>query len=135
MHKPIKFYISHSMSKIEEAKQFATVLRALGYVVTSTWLNANGGDPLSNESLCLEYSNADIKDMDEANAIIYFSDNNSYGKNIEFGYSLGTGLPIILIGSVRSVFHYKANMRFESKEKFLEWLTAANALGLGAFLA
>lgn len=82
-------------------------LMKLGISITSHWQDNNTSeDPLSNKSLCVDYAERDLEDIDNCDLFIYFSEPCTYGKNIELGYAIALDKAIIIIGPVLSVFHH-----------------------------
>ena len=105
-----RVYLAAKYSRMAEMRGYRDELTAMGHTVTSTWINGN--ESQSDES---DAANKDlsrwayecIADIDDADAIILFTGGEqSPGRNIEFGYALGTETPIFIIGPRESVFHH-----------------------------
>lgn len=124
----IKFYISQSLKRKQTAIDLKKRLDDNGYIVHSEWIDTeiDEQDPIGNIFLCQRYAKIDLEDIDKADIFVYFSEGCSYGKNIEFGYALAKGIPIVIIGSHTSVFHYTDSVIgvFPTEHEFFEWIVA-----------
>lgn len=87
-------------------QEHARTLGALGYSVTSEWINGtHGGDDRAS------YAQIDLRDLDEADVMIFFAESpegsrTRGGKHVEFGYALAKGKRIFLVGGPVNVFHH-----------------------------
>ena len=118
--RPTKFYLAARYSKHPEMQGVRDVLEALGHKVTSRWIDCHTdvtGDhsksftpEILNERPedCAPIARHDLEDLNEAEAIIFFSENGDPGKGgrfVEWGYAWATGKQMILIGPRENVFH------------------------------
>lgn len=97
-----------------------------GYTVTSRWLDVPDGPAVPDAARGRAEAAKDLADIDAAEAIIVLTDDRPIGAghHVEFGYALARGKRMIVVGPVKSVFHYLADDSFE------DWPTAIDALGL-----
>jgi len=115
----LKIYLASRYSRISELNDYKTDLEALGHTVTSRWL---GGDHHLSEvyapKKARRFAVDDISDIDAADCLIQFPDEarepstSRGGQHTEFGYALGTGKRIIIVGFRQHVFHYLPGIEF-----------------------
>jgi nucleoside 2-deoxyribosyltransferase len=117
--KPYKFYIAGSFPRKDALKAYAEELVLHGHECTSRWLvtaheaDVSKEDELSPSGPGYVFAQEDIEDIDRADAMIFFSSsqdgqkfgNGRGGRHTEFGYALGTNVPIFLIGDRENAFH------------------------------
>lgn len=102
----MKIYLASNYSTHPEMRGYAAKLEAAGHVVTSEWINGSSrGDDRA------EYARIDLRDVDGADALIFFSESPAGsrtrgGKHVEFGYALARGKRIFLVGPCVNVFHH-----------------------------
>ena len=93
----------------------AAILRAKGIQVTSSWLNEHWDagttmDQIPPKELS-EFAAQDLADIVSADTLILFSMDPMIpgvrgGRHVEFGYALGRGKRIIVVGVKENIFHY-----------------------------
>jgi nucleoside 2-deoxyribosyltransferase len=114
--KHIKIYLAARYSRREELCGYRSQLQALGYTVTSRWLNGNhqiSDDGLSaqaKEEERIRFAQEDWEDLMNADVCISFteeprSSNSRGGRHVEFGAALAAGKPCIVVGPRENVFH------------------------------
>lgn len=112
----MNIYLAAQYHRKDEINKYAHALRSAGIHVTSTWLE-EPHDPnieMSElpEILNAKYAAQDLLDIDDANMLVFFSVSDTEltrrgGRHVEFGYALGTGKPILVVGPRENIFHYK----------------------------
>jgi hypothetical protein len=112
-----KIYLAARYSRNAEMRGVRDVLQALGYEVTSRWIDQHGGNLL--ESIVAEklnadpagasrYAEIDIDDLRAADVVISFTSVDGGGKggrHVEYGLALGLGKRLVLVGPREHVFH------------------------------
>lgn len=110
-----KIYLAARYSRHEEMRDYRSQLERWGYKVTSRWID--GGHQLSKEELGDEaekkrsqFALEDFADLEDADTVINFTEepratNSRGGRHVEFGYALGLGYRVIVIGPRENVFH------------------------------
>lgn len=131
----MKVYLAARYGRREEISDYAAQLTALGFGVTSRWLNGmhetppEGIEPESHEHLqwC---ATDDIEDILVANVLIAFTEPEGSvagrgrgGRHVELGYALGIGTPVIVCGYRENVFCHLPGVVFAET-----WEDASSAL-------
>lgn len=108
-------YLAARYSRYPEMQQVRSLLDALGYTVTSRWIN--GGHELTKEGSTeaheaerIRYAQEDMADLLAADIVISFTEEprttkTRGGRHVEFGVALATGKRAIVIGHRENVFH------------------------------
>jgi len=112
-----QIYLAARYSRHEEMQGVRDVLQALGYTITSRWIDQHGGNLLESvvgEKLnaepaeCSQYAEADLHDLEAADTVISFTSPGGGGKggrHVEFGLALGLGKHLVIVGPRENVFH------------------------------
>jgi hypothetical protein len=114
---------------------YAQELRASGIEVTSTWLEEAHGPNTQLQDVRDEelsgYAEADLRDVYRAEWLVFFSVDPTIpvargGRHVEFGYALGLGRKILVVGPKENIFHYLPEIHFvNSFEETKEFLLRA----------
>lgn len=124
-------YLAGQYARRDEFRGYVDELAKHGVTVNSRWLqeqeplNSNMGD--HSVEFYKKTSTIDLEDIDNADAILFFSEDPTVGvvrggRHVEFGYALGKGIPIYVVGFYENVFHYHKNVKhFGSLDKFYEY--------------
>ena len=125
----MKVYLASQFARQAELARCREDLLAIGWHVTASWLDEEDD---STEDYAI-YAENDLRDIDSADAIIFFSGPPYYGdlatvarggRHFELGYAYHSNKLCIIIGSRENLFHYLPNMqRFETWAGFLRYLT------------
>lgn len=112
----MRIYLAARYSRINELNGYADKLRELGHVITSRWLD--GDHQIDDKGLSCEadrptrerFALEDIADLSDAELVITFtetprSSNSRGGRHVEFGYALGLGIVVAVVGPRENVFH------------------------------
>jgi nucleoside 2-deoxyribosyltransferase len=133
----MRIYLAARYSKHPEMQGVRDLLQVLGHEVTSRWIDQHGGDQLesathaqlnSQPEACQVYGQHDMADIDAADVVISFTYPDGGGKggrHIEFGYALGTGKRMILVGPRENIFHTLPQV-----EHFPDWRALALAMSM-----
>lgn len=125
-----RIYLAARYSRRNEMRAFAQKLRERGLVVTSRWLdedkplNTHLGD--DTDEFYREAAEIDLEDLRKADTIVFFAEDPHVGtprggRHVEFGYAIGLGKRLIVIGAHENIFHYLPAVQcFRNQEDFLE---------------
>ena len=120
-----RFYFAARFSKRFALRHCRQQLEALGHIVTSRWLDAEGEDP-DNLARC---AGEDLVDVATADAVVNFTEpprGNSRGaRHCEFGIGLALNKQLVLIGPREHAFHHLRQV-----ERFASWADFLATLGL-----
>jgi len=130
----MKVYLAAQYPRRDELRGYKAVLEAAGIEVTSRWLDEqeplNGNMTHREPSWYSHTAHVDLDDVDRANIVVFFSEDPLVGvprggRHVEFGYALGKGKPVHVIGKYKeNVFHYLKPpfhvLHHETVEGFIE---------------
>ena len=122
-----KIYLSSRYSRQKELRKYAKYLEEEGNIITSSWLYSEGDESVETEENIKKSAYKNLSDILYADFVLCFSEepDNPYGRggrHIETGYSLGKGIPVIVIGPVENSFHRLNEIKhFETWEDFVEF--------------
>jgi hypothetical protein len=114
---PERIYLAARYSRHAEMRGIRDVLTALGYEVTSRWIDQHDGQleaSYTPEKLnadpgeCAILGEHDIADLVAADTVISFTSTDGGGKggrHVEHGLALGLGKRIIVCGPRENIFH------------------------------
>lgn len=124
-------YLAARYSRHPEMRRVRDELAALGYVVTSRWIDQHNGalpDSLDQTALNTEaeraalFAQADLDDLAHADTVISFTTPQGGGKggrHVEFGVALGWGKHVVLVGPRENIFHTLPGLeQYDSWEAF-----------------
>lgn len=125
-------YLAARYSRIDELNRYADILRERGHDITSRWLK--GAHQISDDGLSREadretrerFAVEDIADINNSDLLIAFtepprSSNSRGGRHVEFGYALGLGTEVFVVGPRENVFHCLSEVRvFETFEQMID---------------
>lgn len=103
-------------------QEYRDQLEGVGMRVTSRWIDSpdheEGHVPgtLSNMHRGVQ----DIQDIDAADTLIAFTSipSTTGGMHVEFGYALGKGKTVIVVGPYTNIFHRQAKLQFDNWNEF-----------------
>lgn len=108
----MRIYLAASFARREEMQERAATLRAMGYVVTSRWID--GGHEAENGISAADpnhvgFANEDLQDIEDAHVLIAFTEppNTRFGRggrHVEMGFALGIGNIVIVVGHRENIF-------------------------------
>lgn len=130
-------YLAARYSRRLELCGYREQLEALGYVVTSRWLNGKhqideNGVPIGDEGEALvehgqseeaakmraRFANEDFVDVRRADLLISFTEKartpstSRGGRHVEFGIAFGCLMPVWVVGHRENLFHWHEDVRF-----------------------
>lgn len=124
----MRIYLASRYSRREELCGYRTFLEAAGHSVTSRWLNgkhqiANDGAPIGDDgealvehgqgakahALRMMFAEEDLEDVRVADLVVCFTEqprsgHSRGGRHVEFGYALGLGKKIAVVGPRENLF-------------------------------
>lgn len=112
-----KVYLAARYSRDEEMRGVRAVLMALGYEVTSRWIDCHEGkypgsftcERLNDDpGYCAAVGRKDVEDLAAADTVVSFTSPGGGGKggrHVEFGLALGLDKRLIIVGPRENVFH------------------------------
>ena len=130
-----KIYVAARYTRRDEMRILARLLKDTGFAVTSRWLFEN--KPLNTQlgddspQFYAETAIVDIEDIDRADTILFFSEDPLIGtprggRHVEYGYALGTGKRMVIIGGPENIFHYLPGVvHFSDIQTFIDSEMAA----------
>lgn len=108
-------YLAAHYARNAEMRQYRDTLHAIGYVVTSRWIDQHGGaltealgeNELNNDPrIGLPYAIKDIEDIQAADTMVSFTNGKGRGgRHVEFGIAWAYGKRLIIVGNREHVFH------------------------------
>jgi hypothetical protein len=102
----MRFYFAARFSKRFALRQFRQQLEALGHIVTSRWLDAEGEDPGALGRCAAE----DLIDVVTCDTLVNFTEEprcNSRGaRHCEFGIGLALNKRLVIVGPREHAFHF-----------------------------
>ena len=113
----MKIYLAARYSRHPEMRGVRDVLAALGYEITSRWIDMHGGKYPSSftpeilnsdPEYCGRLGVHDMEDVQAADVVISFTDETGGGKggrHVEHGLALGLGKRVIVCGPRENIFH------------------------------
>jgi hypothetical protein len=115
-------------------RRYAKRLSAEGNFITSRWINQIDEDGLiegmsvedinASPSTAAKYAIKDFQDISVSDTMIVFTDwpSSTGGRHVEFGYALGRGIHIIIVGPLENIF--QAHEMIEHWDTVEEWEAA-----------
>jgi nucleoside 2-deoxyribosyltransferase len=100
------FYLCSRFSRRAELQQCRAALKALGHVVTSSWIDIAEEDPTA----AVKCAKQDIADIRAADTLIAFTDTERSpwtrgGRHYEAGFGFAVGKRLMLVGPVENIFY------------------------------
>jgi hypothetical protein len=113
----VKFYLAAAWSRRQEMLVVAEKLRSLGVEITSNWLNEETQDQSKvTKKFLRSRAYLDLRDVDEADALVRFTDYECQGtvifspallscaRMVEFGYAKAKGKTLYVVGGYQNIF-------------------------------
>ena len=130
----MKIYIAARFSRRHECHALGKELEKFGHEIVSRWTLPNsdhvvplGMSKQASDSERERFAKEDLEDLNRCDVIVNIMEdearNNSRGgRHVEFGYALGKGKGVVVIGCRETVFHHLPNvLHFESIDSYLQW--------------
>jgi nucleoside 2-deoxyribosyltransferase len=101
-----KFYLAARFSRRAELRDYRDALKALGHVVTSSWLDIAEEDPTA----AVKCAKRDIADIRAADILVAFTEPERSpwtrgGRHYEAGCAFAVGKKLMLVGPVENIFY------------------------------
>lgn len=121
----MKFFLSSRYSRREELFGYSQILKNVGHEVTARWLTGEheAKDANPTEKEMKDWALDDMNDINQSDAFLLFTDEYARrgGHYVEFGYTLGKGMEVYLIGQTTNVFTALVPC-FDTFSAFLDYL-------------
>lgn len=124
----VRIYIAAFFDSRPRIREEAQKLDELGHSVVSGWIF---GEPTgatyasSTEGYLTCCALRDLREIRTADLLILdtLDVTARSGREVELGYALGCGVPFIVVGPRRNIFHYLAQAQFDSWDEAQKWLS------------
>lgn len=137
----MKVYLAAPYPMKDQINEYAAQLRALGIIVTSSWLDEPHKPTTQMHELTHEehlvYAEQDVLDVFAADAMMFFTDPTKTivraGRHVEFGMVIAINklrgeMPIFVVGTeYENIFHHLPNVHH-----FATWEDAILAVSIAA---
>lgn len=127
-----KVYIAAQYRQKEAVHRHKAELEAFGFVVTSTWTDEPDSPNVSrkevDDHVLRGYAKRDVCEIDAADILVLFTVDPDEltrrgGRHVEFGYAMGKGKVVAIVGPKENIFHHLPFVwRFSAWDEFLAWL-------------
>lgn len=102
----LKVYIAGRYANLSKLAEERKLYEAAGIEITSSWLN-NAEDGLS----FTDVAHLDLDDVARADALVLYTEPYGTpvpggGRHVEFGYALGLGKYMVIVGPHENIFHW-----------------------------
>lgn len=110
----LRIYLAARYSRRLEMVGYADQLRALGYTISSSWIDGHHEtrpdiDATGTIAEQGSWADEDVYDLQQSDAIICFAnppgEPGRGGRHVEFGLAIAYGLRLALVGQREHVFH------------------------------
>lgn len=120
----MNIYLAAPWVNREATRTIRDELVAMGHEVTSRWLDVPDGPQIPDEARSKTEAVMDLDDIDRSDCLVVTTDERPIGAghHVEFGYAMAIGLRLVVIGPMKSVFHYLPDDRFP------DWASAKSSL-------
>lgn len=124
----MKIYIAGRYTNLALLKEESKIFEASGHEVTSSWLD-NAEDKLTFKDIAI----LDLQDIDRADAVCLYTEPYGTpvpggGRMVEFGYGMGKGKQMFIVGPLENIFHWHPNvMIFPSTKYLVRYLNGTNS--------
>lgn len=125
----MSFYLAAQFSWKDSIAAKKKQLEQLGFKVTSTWTDEVADPKCSLKDFSGDYhkemADRDLREINEADVLVAFSvDPDTLtrrgGRHVEFGYALGKGKSVVVVGPRENIFHHLPNVKqFDSWDEFI----------------
>ena len=122
----MKVYIASFYDTRKRLYPYRDALEAAGHSLTSRWLNQHAEEeaPQRTEQHRIARALQDLSDVRSSELLILdtFDITPRGGREFEMGIAIAYGIPVVLVGPMRNVFHRLAWRHFETWEETLDFL-------------
>ena len=131
-------YIAARFSRKPEMQALASLFEDHNIQVRARWLDEHVSPDATLYDVTPEYhtevATHDLEDIDAADTLIFFAEDPLVGfprggRHTEFGYALGKGKRVVVIGSPENTFHFLPGIiNYATVDDFLEAEGIQNAV-------
>lgn len=125
----MSFYLAAQFGWKESIAAKKEQLTKMGFFVTSTWTDEQAKPDCSLKDFTGDYhesmASRDLNEIEAADVLVLFTvDPDTMtrrgGRHVEFGYALGRGKSVIIVGPKENIFHHLPKVRqFETWDDFI----------------
>lgn len=137
----MKIYLAAKYDRNDEMRGVRDVLEAIGYEVTSHWIDQHDGELTQSAAVsdrintapdeCWRFAEADLIDLAAADLVLSFTSREgggTGGRHVEFGYAMALGRRVAIVGPRENVFHtLRSVLHFPTWSAFLTEYAIPNA--------
>jgi len=111
----MKIYLAAKYARKDEIQLVATLLEQLGHKITATWFGEKYKPGVQMKQLRhdthVKIAGRDLKEIAKADALVFFAEDQNNqpprgGRHVEFGYALGLGKKVYVVGERENIFHH-----------------------------
>lgn len=136
----MNFYIAARFSRRHEANSIANFLQEMGHTITSRWalpgsnhIMPAGMSAQASDAERTRFATEDCEDVRACDVVVSLMEeprsNGRGGRHVEFGYALGLGKKLMIIGPRETVFHHLPDvMHFETKTHLVAYMLGQKPL-------
>jgi hypothetical protein len=124
----MRIYLAGQFTRRSELVGYATQLQNKGYEVTSRWLFEDTSTPTTvqlrdcADDYKVRCAVRDIEDISMSDMLVFFSEEEMTprgSRHVEFGYALGLGKKVVVVGVKENIFHELIE-QFNTWKEFVE---------------
>lgn len=124
----VRIYIAAFFDSRPRIREEVQKLDAMGHSVVASWVYREPAEATyggSTEGYLTCCALRDLREIRTADLLILDTLDSIHrgGREVELGYALGCGVPFIVVGPQRNVFHRLAQAQFESWDEAQKWLS------------
>jgi hypothetical protein len=126
----MRVYLAARYSRKNEIKALVPLFGAHGISVGSRWLHETSPPEVTllevTPEFCQETALVDLEDIEAADMLVFFAEDPLVGtprggRHVEFGFALGIGKRIAVIGGPENIFHHLSQVvHYPDVKSFLE---------------
>lgn len=139
MTPPLRVYLASAASYLPVLQHtvIPDLTSHLNATVTASWVDAMAAPGPQVEAYNLRATDAEIAtdatvcltDIDRSDLMVLFPGLGRGGNQVEFGYALGRGLPVVVVGERQCGFHYLSTVRTGHRVRwYRNWSAAYEAI-------
>jgi nucleoside 2-deoxyribosyltransferase len=115
----MKVYMAGRYNNLALLKEESKIFTDNGHEVTSSWLD-NKEDGMSFKDVAV----LDLQDVDRADAVVLYTEPYGTpvpggGRHVEFGYGMGKGKKLFIVGPMENIFHWHPDINVFPNTKYL----------------
>jgi nucleoside 2-deoxyribosyltransferase len=109
-----RVYLAGKFESLPRLRVKRDLLRRAGFTVVSTWLDEEKAAAFCGEQELTNYAKRDLAEVYLADVLILdtLDDSQTGGRDVEFGLALARGIPTVVVGPCRNIFHRLATHHY-----------------------